>query len=356
MALLKTPANIAVMKKFLNESYMKEVIAGHKKFLFSGLKSVDSITAEHITLLSKQSFLVTYDLELTYKNGLEQSLRLRGNRISADAAYFWKHLYKHAKKEKKSVVPVPWEYFKKEHFMLYQEFPGKTLRDYDHDYFVLKKITPQIAEKLAWIHSLPITKKVTPHTETEERAYWRSVRGKIQRHLPKKPAWLPEALTQINKELIARFSEQRMTLAHNDFQASNLIYDEGRNRIGIIDFGNSTRYTPSHDVATYLVHTAVMTTKHLKKKWIHDLQRSFLTRYLSHLEPRLKTQVLQELPLYEARVAADIIATTAVALKHTKNPYRILIPKILLPVVEQKMKLLSEKNHTIESLLITLRL
>ena len=356
MALLKTNANNHVMKKFLGEPFMKKVIRKNRKFLFKGLKSIEGVKAEHITLLSEQSYLVTYDVELTYKNGLEQTLRLRGNRISNDAAYFWRYVYTHAKKSKRVVVPIPWKYFKKEHFMLYEEFPGKTLRDFDNKFELLKKITPEIAEKLAWIHTLKPTRKVTRHTAKEEHIYWQSVQEKIKGNLPGRPLWLSDSLQDINLEITKKFDSQLHTLCHNDFQASNLIYDEMRHRIGIIDFGNSTRYTPTLDIATYLVHTAVMTTKHLKSEESIHLQKLFLASYLKTIPATIKKQVLAELPLYEARVAADIVATTSVALKHTKNPYRILIPKLLLPVIKQKMKLLKNNKNTLQDTLIELKM
>ena len=68
-----------------------------------------------------------------------------------------------------------------------------------------------------------------------------------------------------------------------------------------------------------------------------------------------KKQILYELPLYLARTAADIIATTAVALKHTHNPYRKIIPHILIPVVHEKLKIASTNTKTYDTLIVKLK-
>jgi aminoglycoside phosphotransferase (APT) family kinase protein len=350
MALLKTNADESVMKKYLEKDFILPTIKKHIDKLSVPFSEVTNFFSEHIKLLSAQSYLVKYDL--TVDSGRE--VVLRGNRISQDATDMWKYLYTESVKAGRTFVPTPLEYFSRDNFMLYEEFPGKTLRDFDDKYEKMLAVTPMIAKHIAWIHVLPQSSNIEHHTKDEEKNYWKSINDKIEEHLPDKPGWLSEVLATINNELLERLTRQTFTLCHNDFQASNLIYDEDNNRVGVIDFGNSTIYTPSVDIATYLVHTTVMTTKHLTQKKIDTLQETFLSHYFQNVSKSIEQQVMDELPLYQARVSADIIATTAVALKHTQNPYRILIPKMLLPVLKQKMELLSQKQHSIKDLILHL--
>ena len=166
---------------------------------------------------------------------------------------------------------------------------------------------------------------------------------------------MDEALASIHTAIVVAMKSQTMTLCHNDFQASNIIYNEKTNQLGVIDFGNSTVFTPTLDIATHLTHLTVMTTQHLKQDEIVSLQKQFITAYLDRSPEPIARQVLSELPLYIARVAADIVATTAVALMHTENPYRILIPQILLPVIQEKRTLIGNESITIDDCLITLK-
>ena len=98
----------------------------------------------------------------------------------------WTYVYAKSLKGSMIIVPTPLHYFTKENFMLYHEFQGHTLRDYAHDYLILKKISPHIGKNLAWWHSLPLKKQFEVRTETFEKKYWDSVERKIERYLPKK--------------------------------------------------------------------------------------------------------------------------------------------------------------------------
>ena len=355
MALLKTYADESVMSVFLKRETIEPLIETYKPQLTKNFSTLESFTSEHIKLLSAQSYLVTYALEVKNEAGEIDSLILRGNRISPEAAKMWQYLYDESIKENSIVVPTPLEYFPEQNFMIYEEFPGKTLRDFDDKFESLTQVTPLIAKHIAWVHSLTPIESIGRHTKEDEKVYWDSVVNKINDHLPDKPDWLSTTLQDLHQRVISQMDTQIFTLCHNDFQASNIIFNEENGGIGIIDFGNSTVYSPSLDVATYLVHLSVMTTKHLTQNQIQTLQHLFLDAYFENSSEDLKKQVLHNLPLFIARTASDIIATTAVALGHTKNSYRILIPKILLPVVKEKIGLLDTSTITIEDCLITLK-
>lgn len=355
MALLKTIPDKEVMKKYLEEDFIRAIVEKHKNLLSWSFVKIKRLEAEHVSLLSAQSYLVKYTVTIIQENGQTYTMVLRGNRISPEAAAMWQHLYAASKQENLHAVPTPLEFFPQDNFMLYEELQGKTLRDYDDKYSHLKFTSPLIAERIAWIHGLPLLPEIGTHDVAEEKLYWQSVIEKINIHHPEKPEWLDETVTVIHEEIIKKLATQTLTLCHNDYQASNIIYNEKSKHVGIIDFGNSTIYTPSLDCATHLVHLSVMTTKHLSQYKIRRLQKLFLKAYLRMAPENIKQQVIAELPLYIARVATDIIATTAVALGHTKNPYRILIPKILLPVVKHHTELALQNTHSLRDLLIRIK-
>jgi aminoglycoside phosphotransferase (APT) family kinase protein len=288
---------------------------------------------------------------------METYLILRGNRITKEAANMWKYMYEQSKKTNLHAVPIPLHYFEKENFMLYREYSGDTLRDYAHDYEVLKKTSKEVAEKLAWWHTRPSRKHLHVRTEKMEKEYWVSVEKKIKKFLPKK-----YFSKKLSNDLNAIYTQQKSynkttkpTPTHNDFQASNILYDSKRKIVGIIDFGATTLFSPVNDVGTYMVHLAVMTNKYLTVEKTLELQKNFLQHYLKNIPKKLKNKTKKELPLYQARAAADIVATTAVALSHTNNPYRKIIPKMLIPIISKKMDQDLTKTRPFNSLLVQLQ-
>lgn len=344
------------MKKFTDISYMKRFL--EQKNIPKNIKSINIVEAKHIPLLSSESYVVKYKCDIFFKGtDIETSVVLRGNRINKEAAKMWLYMYKQSIKTKLNVIPIPLHYFEKENFMLYREFSGNTLRDYAHDYLVLKKISTKIAEKLAWWHTQPYKKSLGVRTEKMETKYWKSVENKIKKYLPKKnkSKELTKNLNEIFKRQKNYYKNSKPSPTHNDFQASNILYDKKRKIVGIIDFGATTNFTPVNDVATYMVHLAVMTNKYLTLEKSVDLQKKFLQSYLKNVNKKLRDKTIRELPLYQARTASDIIATTAVALLHTKNPYRKIIPEILLPVISKKLEQDSKKTRPLNALMVQLQ-
>lgn len=354
--MLKTSAKEKIMKKFIDGAYMVGFLNRCRGKLLPEAKTIEIVRPEKVKFfLSAESYLVRYYVTIIAKNNHKQEIFLRGNRISHAAAEMWFYMHKKSVQDKQNAVPEPLHYFKRKRFMLYREFPGQTLRDYNKNYKILFGTASAIAKRLAWWHSLPISPLIKKWTPRQEQKYWKSNINTIVKYTPDKPALLKKILDELRKTALSEFKNSTKTLCHNDFQASNILFDKTNNHIAIIDFGASTVFSPVADIATYMTHLAVMTHNLLAKKEIHAIQNCFLKTYLSHVSKKLDKEIERYLPLFQARSAVDILAVTVAALEYTKNPKRIKLSQtisgLLTPFIHDRHdKAVKKKTKKIESI------
>ena len=271
---------------FLDNDYIKKFLNRDIKKYFPGFVECLKVESKYFRVLAATSFLVRYFITLKTKSSFEWTIRMRGNRLNPTSykifQYLWnKHGYKNF------YYPRPIHYFKKKQFILYENYNGMIYRDYHKKskYFFNKTI-PMIAKRLADLHQ---TKKSLAKKRTlkQEFAFLDTILEKIKEH--NKKFYLPalKTIAIIKKYLQDRHNENDFTLIHNDFQASNIIYNRLGSHLGIIDYENFCQFFPAVDIATFITHLKATVKSLFPEETILAWQKNLLKNTLNIQRKRI---------------------------------------------------------------------
>lgn len=336
------------LEKLLDEVYMKKFFQRHLGDFFPRAQKILYFSSQKIHALSSKSFLICYDLELFYKKDFTKTEIVRGNHVKKDAYKLMVYLWREFLKKNQYAIPKPLYYFDKIDYILYKEFRGEILRDFDADKEVLKKTFPLVGRRLAQLHTFK-TPKINLFPIDHETEFLAKIYQKINDYAPdqKKPYQkLIDKLLALENRV---YQPKLFTINHDDFQASNIIYDKRSQNIGLIDFAFSNLYTPANDVGTFLAHLVTMLNPRFNQKEIVFFQKLFLESYLKYLPQNLKQAVLKNLEIFRVRNALNILSVALSVFLYSTNPKRKLYSKILtrkflpllvkdLTIAEQKLK------------------
>lgn len=331
----------------LDEVYMKKIFQRNLNDFFPRAKKILYFSAKKINALSSKSFLVCYDFDLMYENNLVKSEIVRGNRVKKDTYLLMTYLWRQFLKKNQYAIPKPLYYFDRTEFILYKEFRGEILRDYDYDGQTLEITFPLVAKRLAQLHTFKLP-KIGYFPINNEADFLEHVYKKINDYAPA----YKKSYRQIINDLLtmenAVYQPKNFVINHDDFQASNIIYDKRSKNIGIIDFAFSSLYTPANDVGTFLAHLVTMLNPHFNKKEIIFFQKLFLENYLKYVPKNTKRAVLKQLEIFRVRNALNIIDVALSVFIYSTNKKRKLYSKILtrefLPLLAKDLKTAKEKT------------
>jgi thiamine kinase-like enzyme len=312
------------IKIVLNESFMKRFLTRNIKTFFPAAKKIPFFYSKYMRYLSEESFLVRYEIDLLLKNGLTITKILRGNRVKPETYPIMEFFFQLFQKRGRYVVARPLAYFKDLRFLLYEEYRGWVLREFDHQLDVLMKTVPKIASQLAEIHNSS-PKLGTTRTVRDEIKYFGLLKTKIGRFLPQSKIKFNKLTERYLVKLGQIDSLSKHVLNHGDFQGSNIIYDLRTQNIGFIDFASAVRTSPANDVATFLTHTRAMLCYLFPRNKVDRLEKLFLKHYYAKVSKKTAKIVRHDLSTYQGRISLDIITTTAVFTEYNKSPYYMTI-------------------------------
>ena len=312
------------IKIVLSELFMKRFLTRHLGTYFPGAKKITFFYSKYLRFLSEESFLVRYEIDLLMTNGKTVTRILRGNRVKPETFPIMQFFYNHFTKQNHYIIARPLAYLNEFNFILYEEYNGWVLREFDHDIDVIKKTVPTIARQLAEIHNAS-PKLGVVRTTQDEKKYFLLLSKKVRRYLPTISRRFDQYTKQYLQKLGTINEKSSPLLNHGDFQASNIIYDLRTQRIGFIDFTSATRTSPANDVATFLSHTRAMLCFLAPRKNIDRLEKLFLKHYYAKANKNIVKIVKNDLPTYQGRISLDIITTTAVFTEYNKSPYYMTI-------------------------------
>jgi hypothetical protein len=330
----------------LDENYMKKFFKNHLKEFFPRAEKILYFSSQKIHALSNKSFLICYDLDLFYKHNFVKSEIVRGNRVKKETYLLMRYLWREFLKKNQYAIPKPLYYFDNIDYILYKEFRGEILRDYAADKQVLKITFPLVAKRLSQLHTFR-PPKIDHYPIENEPAFLENVYQKIKKYTP---AYKKPYRELIDKLLVleqAIYQPKNFVINHDDFQASNIIYDKRAQNIGLIDFAFSNLYTPTNDVGTFLAHLVVMLNPHFNQKEIIFFQKLFLENYLKYLPKNLARGVLEQLEIFRLRNGLNILKVALSVFLYSTNPKRKLYAKILtreiLPLLKKDLEVAQEK-------------
>lgn len=326
------------IKIVLNEKYMKRFFKKNLNEFFPGAKEITFFYSKYLRYLSEKSFTVRYEIDLLMKNGSKITKTIRGNRVKPEVFSTMKFFYEKFSKQKEYIIPKPLYYFNELKFILYEEYKGWILREFDHQIEVLEEAVPRVAENLAKIHNLcPQFGKI--RTLNEEQKYFDLLSKKVIKYYPKVSKKFTKYKTLYLKSLKTSYKKGNLIFTHGDFQASNIIYDLRTKNAGIIDFGSSSIFSPCNDIATFLTHLRAMLCFIYPAQRIEQLEKKFLKSYFKKINKKIKEIAKDDLPLYQTRIALDIITTTAVFSEYNKSPHHRKIITEMFKRAEDNLKI-----------------
>ena len=302
-----SPYRVRDYKIFLNTRYIQTLVNRHIKRIFPGFIKCTQVTSKHYKVLAATSFLVRYEITLETKTGYQHHLEVRGNRLNRRSYKILQRLWQ-THKFKKYYYPRPIYYFPKKQFVLYENFSGQVYRSWpDKNFNFYNKTLPLIALRLADLHTTKIAsdKIIT----LNEKIHWIDDKlRKIKRHNFAYYEVSQQAAEKIKKFLKLHYAKSHLSLCHNDFQASNIIYNPHGPEIGIIDFELLGFFFPAADLANFNIQLLTVIKDSLPPKKIIHLQKKFIRSYKNNVGRQRTRQLENALPYFEAKSILDILA------------------------------------------------
>ncbi|MFA5051519.1 MAG: phosphotransferase [Patescibacteria group bacterium] len=301
-------------------AYMRRFFTRHMKKFWPGAKKITFFYGKYMKFLSEESYTMKYDVDVLMGNGQVQRKSIRGNRVPKPTYELMKWYYPYFQKKGLKVVARPLFYIDDLGFIIYEEYAGWVLREFDHQIDTIRQAVPRIAARLADLHNHPAHVGLL-RTWDDEAAYFDSAEKKVARYMP----LARQRFTGLKNAYLARlkkiYDPGRAFSIHGDFQASNIILDLRTKDIGIIDFSSTAQFSPANDVATFMTHARAMECFIYTEKKVESLEKLFLTAYLKHANSHVADTVKKQLPAFMARISLDIITTTAVFTEYNKSPH-----------------------------------
>lgn len=193
-------------------------------------------------------------------------------------------------------------------YLLYREVEGKPLRQLEKQSHFWKEYSGKVGNALAALQTLN-PKSLQKRTLSDEHAFLRDRKHILASGTYPEPQWVARvnALIKQSSQIVSR---RQMVFSHGDFQASNILFDQKKKRVGIIDIDHAERFHPAADVATFFVHSSVMLQYHFSPKTVDGWMKHFLKIYMQSCSSQKKKIIQKDFAYFYEKTRIDIAATT----------------------------------------------
>lgn len=301
-----------------NDRALAAFFRRHRRRFFPGTDDLLAVRVERPATFSEDSRPVQLAVGLRLPDGRTALRSVRGNRVGRAGLIIHRRLFGRPN----LLVPRPlWEN-ERSGYLFYETLPGQTVRNLAFREQTLRPVFGRLGRLLARLHCVA-ARGVPPLRWRDETRFLelqaRHIRAAV---LPQRRELLASlaALTRWERRWWRRLPT---VIAHNDFQASNLLVDRGR--VGLIDFSRSGAGPLPIDAGTFLAHLTVMLAPAIGPAGRQRLRRVFLAAYRRRLTVRQRAALDRALPAFELRAALDIIGITCVHVRPLARN-RILAP------------------------------
>ncbi len=301
-------------------AFMRSFFARHMKEFWPGAKKITFFFSKYMKFLSEESYTMKYQVDVMMRGGKIERKVVRGNRVPKPTFDLMRALYPYFTKRKLNVIARPLYYIDELGFILYEEYDGWVLREFDHQIDTLRQAIPSIAARLADIHNCQL-RIGNLRTWKDEAEYFNLLQEKMRKYMPSAVKKFVSLKDKYLQALARIYDAEAAISIHGDFQASNIIFDLRTQAIGIIDLSSTSVFSPTNDVATFMTHTRAMECFIYPGSKVDGLEKLFLSNYLKHVNKNLVAKVKKQLPAFIARISLDIITTTAVFTEYNKSPH-----------------------------------
>lgn len=301
-----------------NDRALQAFFRSHHRSWFPGTDDVLRAAIQRPVAFSEDSRPLRVVLTLRLASGRPIVRTLRGNRVGAAGIATYRRLFGSG-----VLVPRPLWWSERNGYLFYEELPGTRFRDLPFRELSLTSHVRALGHTLATLHRIPPAQLPT-RTLQEELRFLDLQEQHIRRVRPAHAAHLLERLATLRRWEARHWKRLPTVIAHNDFQASNILVQRGR--IGLIDFGRSGKAPLPIDAGQWLAHMTVMLAPSIPEVGRRRLRRAFLSAYRADLSPRHRRSLQTTLPWFELRAALDIVGITCAYVPNIRRRDRILRP------------------------------
>ncbi len=323
----------------IQKNTMRDFFTRHRANFFPKSKEINlkEITYSSIKLGGSFKLFIKYETELTRDNGAKNKHAVyaihRFGGASKNEFRILHYLWHHGWSEGKLAVQRPLHFFLNEKIIMYEELPGIPLIQFLSK-LNQKKISQlflSIAELMTKLHSTPLPFSIK-HSFQKEHQKARSFTKEFHLFFPHRKTELSlieKNIFYLKKQFIKKYSGS-FCLTHNDFTLGNILWRNGVEKLGLIDFSESCIYDPLIDLGTLFAQLDYLyLNQTLPHSFVDSLKRSFIQKYARGGKKIM--QLAERLNLYQAWGAhQNAIFTLAPAeKKHNKVLAEKLINKAL---------------------------
>lgn len=315
-----TRTGAAFAKGFLaDDRAITALFRGLHRAFFPGTDDLLALRVERPAAFSEDSRPLHLRLTLRLPNGRALERTVRGNRVGAAGITIYRRLFGRPGVR----VPRPLWSNSAAGYLFYEELPGLRLREVPFRERGLAPIVRAVGRSLAAVQR--VTPKGIPALPWPGERRFLALQARHLRAstLPQR-ARLLRQLAWLARWERRRWSRPPRVVAHNDFQASNILVASGR--IGLIDFSRSGQGPLAIDAGQFLAHLTVMLAPAIGAPGRARLRRLFLAVYRAGLTATQRRRLDRSLPAFELRAALDIVGITCVHVRNPRQRDRILAP------------------------------
>ena len=313
-----------------------------------------AMTWKSVVLRARCSFLV---------NGRGQTIDLFGgwdkenpaSKKRADKTI--KHLWMNGFSVAPYLVPQPLLFDQKTSLLLYVSYPGETLynllrRKKNGDF---KRLISLIGSWTAGLHSLR-PKNIVPRLSNaddklQHKRNCATFSGNGFSFFAKKPSSHPLDLSNaiFQQRCLIRKQLKALSLIHNDLHIRNILTNERRDEIAVIDFNESRLHDPLDDIAAFLVHLDVELARFFSKQEVSHFQKTFLRSYLSTRKKKFSADEIRRLSAHAAWTSLRFLQYTLES--NPPFPHRHSFKKSLCRIEERFWEIAINPDKFIKPLL-----
>lgn len=303
------PKFMPLIKSLLNnQKIAKDFFSDRIKQLFPDAKSISSLRLKRIGSMRQKSLIIKYSFWLHYPNHQELK-NLYGNYHaqggSKNIYNFFSYIYNHNFSSPPYQIPRPLIYFSPQKLFVYEEFPGKLLRELIKDkQCTFKQLHSHVSHLARWLlkfHTLPagVGKYRSPNLSLKN---FSSVAPRINLNLSKTIALINAGINKIKKS-------SKKTLVHGDPHLANFVIGEQKN-YALIDLSDSHQGYALYDLGMFLVHIDIALKPFFSSDQISKLKANFVKTYFAKYKHHLPAKICQGINAFQARAALDFLKFT----------------------------------------------
>lgn len=291
-----------------NQKIAKAFFSDRLKQLFPDAESISGFRLKRIGSMRQESLVIKYSFSLHYPNHQELKTLWGNYQAKGDSKNIYNlfsYIHNHGFSAPPYQIPRPLIYYSPQKLFVYEEFPGKLLRELIESkqcaFQQLRYYIGHIARWLLKLHALPagVGKYRAPNLSLKN---FSSVAPRVNLNLSK-------TITLINTNINKIKQNSKKTLVHGDPHLANFVVGERKN-YALIDLSDSHQGYALYDLGMFLVHIDIALKPFFSPDQISKLKANFVKTYFAKHKHPLPPKICLGINTFQARAALDFLKFT----------------------------------------------